>query len=92
MSVVGWYCKAYEVEAFRAYPGWADVLAAHESKNGPIEEDAVLFLHQDLAVTTGAIREEGVIAEQVTDEWRTFCAETLAFSIPEYMQEVEAAG
>lgn len=86
MSVIGWYCKAYEANRFQAFSGWAEVQKKCEESTPPIGEDGVLFLHEDFAVTAGPVREENIIFDNVTDTWREFCAQTLQFRVPEYMQ------
>lgn len=81
MGVLGWYCRAYEGKRFKEFSGWA-ATAARE-----IQDDEVLYLHEDFAVTEGVLRSEKIIYEQATDAWREFCTATLDFQLPDYMQK-----
>ena len=89
MSVIGWYCKAYEQSSFETYSGWAAAKSKYEAAHGPIPDSEVLFLHEDLALTVGAVREENVVVDEITDGWREFCYGELDFSVPEYMRETQ---
>jgi uncharacterized protein len=66
------YCRAYQVSDLRRFPYWPDSDDASD----------VLFLHHDLTVTRGMWRGEDVVFDDVTDEWRRFCAAELAFRVP----------
>jgi hypothetical protein len=91
MSVIGWYCKAYEQDRLESYPAWAAVKARYEASNGPLAALEVLFVHEDLAVTVGVVREQNVVLGEVTEEWRAFCDGQLRFSVPDYMRATPAS-
>ena len=90
------YCKAYLAKDLRAYPEWKEDLAAliretedvgHETREIPrdrLDDDDILYLHDDYVVTDGIVREEHVVFTEVTDDWKRFCHEQLAFEVPEY--------
>ena len=90
------YCKAYLVKDLRAYPGWKEEVGAlireteevgHETREIPrdkLEDEDILYLHDNFVVTDGIFRDEHVVFAEVTDEWKSFCHEQLAFEVPEY--------
>jgi hypothetical protein len=90
------YCKAYLVKDLRAYPEWKEDVAAlireteevgHETREIPrdkLDDDDILYLHDDYVVTDGIIREEHLVFAEVTDDWKRFCHDQLAFEVPEY--------
>lgn len=71
------YCKAYTVDQFRAFQGWP------EAGGGESGID-YLFLHDNLVVTRGIFADQDVVYSEISDEWRTFCTDTLNFKVPEY--------
>lgn len=79
MSEVSEYCKAYPVERLRSFPGWEEVPSAE-----PLPPDDCVFIHDNLVVTRGIYRGEQIVFDRVTDEWRAFCEQTLAFSVPDF--------
>jgi len=106
---MGRYCKAYEAHQLKQYPGWDPDLSQlrppegdgageeGESRTG-IEDDDILYLHEDLVVTDDVYRDEYVLFQDPSEEWRRFCRETLEFEVPEDVlaigaePEPEAAG
>lgn len=101
MAELGRYCKAYLSESLAAFPGWKPNLEAlrpaeadgdeNPAPREALESDDVLYLQESFIVTDGIFLDEHVIFDQVTDEWRTFCAETLAFAVPDDVLEMEQA-
>ncbi len=69
------YCKAYVVEALRKFFGWREKLSN-------IDNDAIVFIHQDLSVTLAISHGENIVFDQSSYEWERFCREELAFSVP----------
>ena len=61
-----------------------------------LEDDDVLYLHDSYVVTDDIYKDENVIFDKVTDEWKAFCTESLQFEIPDYepieIIEPETAG
>jgi hypothetical protein len=76
MSEMSDYCKAYPVDRFRAFTGWRDPAA-----DGDVP-DEYWFLHDNLTVTRGVFKNEALVFDQITDEWRTFCEHALEFRVP----------
>ena len=93
MAVMGSYCKAYAIERLAAFPGWRpkpvphpsafDAAAAARDASGP----RYLFLQETFVVTDGIFIDENVVFDDVTDEWKRFCTESLGFEVPK-LEEV----
>lgn len=86
----GLYCKAYRVRDFRKFPEWHDdgvtVVGDLDDVSAParpIEDDDVLFLHEDYSVTDGLFSESKTVFADGDEEWRAFCRDTLEFSVPD---------
>ncbi len=96
MAEMGSYCKAYYAKDFRQFSDWQENIAelrpnSREENGQEIEEprselkdEDILYLQEDYVVTDGIMKDENIIFDQVTDEWKSFCAETLSFEIPVY--------
>jgi hypothetical protein len=92
MGQMGQYCKAYHVNAFRAFPGWrVDAAAlrhetgehnAGEERTGPGDE-AIFYLQENFVVTDGIFKDEHVVFADSSDEWKTFCQNELQFRVPD---------
>ena len=70
------YCTAYHLGDLRRYPSWS-------SEVQDLNDDDVVFLHQDYTVTKSIWAGEDVIFNNVTDQWKAFCNTQLQFSIPD---------
>jgi hypothetical protein len=92
---MGEYCKAYLAEDFRAFEGWSEnadnmdtemVEEDGEEKEvqREITDDTVLYLQENYVVTDGIYKDEHVIFDDVTEEWKTFCEDQLDFEVPEF--------
>lgn len=104
MAEMGRYCKAYEARRLREFSDWSEALnnlRPHDpSEDGEpaatrteLLDDDVLFVQENYVVTDGIAKDEYVIFDEVTEEWKRFCHETLDFEIPEWEPieiEVEA--
>lgn len=71
------YCRAYKLADLRRFPGWRQAI---EPAAG---DGSFVFLHVDLRVTQTISPDEGVLYNDQSVEWRTFCTEQLHFQIPE---------
>lgn len=86
------YCRAYLAEELRRFPEWSErvpplvVRADGGTPEEPAQEFACFFVHDDLVVTAGVLRDEQVVFDRVDDAWRTFCRETLEFKRPDDSQ------
>ena len=52
--------------------------------------DDYLFLQEDFVVTDSIFRDQNIIFDQVTDEWKKFCTEVLGFQVPADLLEASA--
>ena len=88
------YCKAYYLKELRRFPQWRESRINwkektdfdSEEEEGSEKEFAdsdVVFIHQDFTVTESMWHNENVIFNQVTPEWRVFCADMLQFKVPD---------
>lgn len=95
MRKMGKYCKAFPVGRFREFPGWKEEAQNARKEAGEVDgaqveeprrltEDDYLFLQEDFTVTDGIFLEENIIFDQVSPEWKEFCAKTLEFEVPSY--------
>ena len=104
MPEMGKYCKAYLAKQFRAFGAWQPDLTQlrpeedehGEAKTEPREtlaDDDILYLQDTYVVTDGIFQDEHIIFDQVTDEWKAFCSDELAFEIPDFgpPEEIEAS-
>ena len=71
MGMMGKYCKAYPIERFREYPGWAE-------KAQEVTKD-YLYLQENYVVTDGVFKDENIVFDDVTPEWIDFCQNILKF-------------
>lgn len=84
------YCRAYHLKELREFPHWLENVTAsngkdlttHESQGSRLADDKVVFIHQDFTVTDSVWHNENVIFDQVSEDWRDFCATVLGFRVP----------
>jgi len=95
MAKMGSYCKAYPIEMFRAFSGWEEnsqnlrkekkeVDGKEVEERRELSENDHFYLQENLVVTDGIFKDQNIIFDNVTDEWKQFCHEQLAFEIPVY--------
>jgi hypothetical protein len=96
MAEMGNYCKAYHVSGFRKFRGWkentSDLRGEKKYVNGKeifepktsLEDDDILYLQENHVVTHGIFKDEHIVFDDVTDEWKEFCHKELQFEIPDY--------
>ena len=95
MSKMGTYCKAYYLETLESFPGWKEAAKniERESKpatDGESETDGetaprpFVYLQENYTVTAGIFLDEGVVFDAVSDEWISFCKDTLKFEVADY--------
>jgi len=94
MATMGRYCKAYAIDQFRKFKGWdekvenlAPIENDEDGSQQPrtsLADDDYLFLQENYIVTDGIFLDEHIIFDNVTAEWKEFCANDLAFEIPDY--------
>jgi ankyrin repeat protein len=76
------YCKAYYLKDLRQFSGWSESLVAKNDGSDLADHD-VVFLHQDLTVTTSMWHNENVLFNQRTPAWEEFCMAVLQFKVPD---------
>lgn len=97
------YCKAYYAKRFREFKGWKENTKNLRKKktevNGKevqvdrtsLEENDILYLHDNYIVADGIFYDENVVFDNVTDEWKKFCDTVLNFQIPEHQRASKVA-
>jgi len=95
MAEMGKYCKAYLAKQFREYPGWSEkaenVRKEKKEVDGKevevdrvLDDDSILYLQENYVVTDGIFKDQNIIFDNVTDEWKEYCHGPLGFEIPNY--------
>jgi hypothetical protein len=95
VAEMGKYCKAYLAKQFREYPGWsenaANVRKEKKEVDGKeveverqLDDESILYLQENYVVTDGIFKDQNIIFDNVTDEWKEFCHGPLQFEIPNY--------
>ena len=94
MAELSKYCKAYPVDQLRAYPHWHEKIEnirpdrnkdEEQSESAALLTDtAIFYLHDNYVVTDSIQQDEYIIFDDVTEEWKHYCQETLAFNIPDF--------
>ena len=99
MAERGKYCKAYLLKDMRAFENWSensenarpDEKDRKHGGNGDepavprtLTDDSIVYLQENYIVTDDSYKDEYILFDQVTLEWKRFCEEELKFEIPEY--------
>jgi uncharacterized protein len=97
------YCKAYHISDFRKFSRWTESKinwkengAADVTGNGgegeqSLADDDIAFLHHDYTVTASMWRNENIIFNHVTSEWKEFCSTILQFKAPDDLDLIVSA-
>lgn len=101
MPEMGRYCKAYLASSLRKFSGWserADQLRRETKyedgketeipREGLLDDD-ILYVQENYVVTDGIFKDQNVIFDNVSQEWKTFCTDELKFEIPDYVTAAE---
>lgn len=95
MAEMSDYCKAYLAKDLRKFPGWKEDVShlrkdtrevdgdEVEVARETIDDEDILYLHDSYVVTDDVFLDEHVVFSDVTDEWKAFCHDELAFEVPE---------
>ena len=92
MATMGKYCKAYLVKQLRQFSQWTEnqentrkETQAIDGKeveiNRILTDDDFLYLQENYVVTDSIFKDEHIIFDIVTPEWKDFCTDTLSFEI-----------
>lgn len=101
MATMGKYCKAYPVREFRQFSDWfentnnlrkytQEIDGQEVEVQRELTDDDFLYLQENYVVTDGIYKDENIIFDRVTPEWKDFCHRTLGFEIPEYTQNFQS--
>jgi hypothetical protein len=94
MATMGRYCKAYYVRRLSEFPAWhpnlehlrpevTDVDGEEvQTRRTELQEDNILYLQENYAITDGIFLDENVVFDPGTPEWKEFCRGALGFEIP----------
>jgi hypothetical protein len=95
VSQMGAYCKAYLASSMRSYPGWKEkpealrqpesAVAGGQSveKRTQLKDDDIVYLQENYFVTDDVFKDQNIIFDDVTEEWRQFCTVEVNFNIPD---------
>ena len=95
MATMGKYCKAYLIKNLRQFEQWTENSENTRKEKQEIDgkevevkrvltDDDFLYLQENYVVTDGIYKDENIIFDNVTPEWKEFCQKTLEFEIPVY--------
>ncbi|MDZ7967863.1 MAG: hypothetical protein RM368_23395 [Nostoc sp. DedSLP03] len=95
MATMGKYCKAYSLKKLREFSQWTEYAENAKIENKSVEgkevesnreltDDDFPYLQENYVVTDGIFKDENIIFDNITPEWKEFCHNTLAFEIPVY--------
>jgi hypothetical protein len=95
MAEMGKYCKAYLLKQFREFPGWTENTANTRKEKKEVDgkeieeqrqldDESILYLQENYVVTDDIFKDQNIIFDNVTDEWKEYCHGPLAFEIPVY--------
>ena len=95
MKTMGKYCKAYSIQKLRQFSQWTEnkqntrtetktVDAQEVEVQRELTEDDFLYLQENYVVTDGIFKDENIIFDKITPEWKEFCDTVLKFEVPVY--------
>jgi hypothetical protein len=95
MTIMGKYCKIYSLKKLRQFNKWAEYIEKTRTKKNEIKEKEsgviremtesnFLYLQENYVVTYGIFKDENIIFDKVTPEWKDFCTKVLKFETPIY--------
>lgn len=84
MATMGKYCKAYLLKQLRQFNQWSERQENTSEVNRTLTDDDVLYLQENYVVTDGIFKDENIVFDDVTPEWKEFCHIVLHFEIPVY--------
>ena len=91
MSILGKYCRAYQLRQLRQFPGWTErpenARIVRREVNGEVVEEArrltdadYVYLQRNYTVTDGIFIDENIIFNDITSEWIDYCHNELRWS------------
>ena len=97
MSEMGRYCKAYQVKRLREFSGWKEdhknLAKRKKQENGKeievvrssLADDDILYLQENYVVTDSIFKNENIVFNAVSDDWKKFCDTVLDFRIQSFV-------
>jgi hypothetical protein len=93
MSTLGKYCKSFQLQRFRQFPGWTENLKNARKIRQEIDGVTVeverelsdpdyLYLQENFTVTDSIFIDENIIFNDVTAAWIDFCTQVLGVKFP----------
>jgi hypothetical protein len=79
------YQKAYPLKALRRFAGWKEKTQSGSAP--PLTDESIVFLQQDLTVTSDCFDTKQVIFDEVSPEWEEFCRNEAGFVVPDWEEE-----
>ncbi|MEM1173029.1 MAG: hypothetical protein AAGJ08_29180, partial [Cyanobacteria bacterium P01_H01_bin.35] len=87
MATMGKYCKAYLIKNLRQFEQWTENSENTRKEKQEIDgkeveveraltDDDFLYLQENYIVTDGIYKDENIIFDNVTPEWKEFCHKT----------------
>lgn len=95
MAIMEKYCKAYPLKKLREFSQWTEnsentrqdhkeINAKEVEVNRELTDDDFLYLQENYVVTDGIFKDDFIIFDNVTPEWKDFCKNILQFEVPVY--------
>lgn len=95
MATRGKYGKAYPLNKFREFNQWGEITENIRKEKKEIDgkeveahreltDDDFLYLQENYVVTDGIYKDENIIFDKITPEWKNFCDRTRGFEILVY--------
>jgi hypothetical protein len=95
MATMGKYCKAYLLQSLRQFSQWTEQVENARKDNKQVDgkevevereltDEDIVYLQENYVVTDGIFKDENIIFDKITPEWKDFCTNTLGFEIPVY--------
>ncbi len=95
MATMGKYCKAYLLKDLRQFSQWTEQVENVRKEKKQVDgkeveferqltDDDILYLQENYVITDGIFKDENIIFDHLTSEWKEFCTKTLLFEIPVY--------
>lgn len=80
------YCKAYPLGKLRQFGDWTE---RHTLPTVERTDETIVYLWDDFTVVENPILNEGDLFDAVTPAWQQFCQQTLQFTIPEDLHQMQ---
>ena len=85
---IGKYCKAYQLQDLLPFEQWPQTIETLKNQSSELPPklvpETIVYLQENYVVTYSVFKEQDIIFDQVTSEWKTFCQDVLDFQIPNF--------